>query len=539
MTDRQSNGSDHRKPRMAASLLVIVLIASLFGGVVAFVLLKVQYDILLLANEANHRLLPEIQVDVLAVTNLERLKALGEIVRNSHEAGERREALLAARLLTMETVYEQNPYLKDQVNRAFLIIDRIARQRIQQDDIRRQIDTELDAIEPLFATLAFDQSSPAPARRYLDLLQWLRMAMAHPRARATDQSLPQLQKEREREPLTAIAGLSPPDPAARILEKIQRVLQLQDSLLETRTDLAKDWADAHKLLDNLSRNLSVSATVAASNGSAEIARYAEQAMLVVALALGGLLLLFAATLYFLQQLVVNPILRATGGLEQVRATRGSVRLRRERLRELDDIAAAVEAFGEALAQISEHTAELEREIVERQQAQAKLVELATTDSLTGLRNRRYFMETATQEFERARRYRTPLSLLMLDADRFKLINDRFGHPVGDEALRILAATGQRQMREADLFARLGGEEFAVLLPQTDPDAARVVAERLRQLIAEQPVVAGGELVHFTVSIGLAHLESSTTSLDNLLRQADAALYQAKQNGRNRVEPALD
>ncbi len=537
MTDRQSNGSDHRKPRMAASLLVIVLIASLFGGVVAFVLLKVQYDILLLANEANHRLLPEIQVDVLAVTNLERLKALGEIVRNSHEAGERREALLAARLLTMETVYEQNPYLKDQVNRAFLIIDRIARQRIQQDDIRRQIDTELDAIEPLFATLAFDQSSPAPARRYLDLLQWLRMAMVYPGARATDPSLPR--QKRKHEPPTAIAGLSPLDPAARILEKIQRVLQLQDSLLETRTDLAKDWADAHKLLDNLSRNLSVSATVAASNGSAEIARYAEQAMLVVALALGGLLLLFAATLYSLQQLVVNPILRATGGLEQVRATRGSVRLRRERLRELDDIAAAVEAFGEALAQISEHTAELEREIVERQQAQAKLVELATTDSLTGLRNRRYFMETATQEFERARRYRTPLSLLMLDADRFKLINDRFGHPVGDEALRVLAATGQRQMREADLFARLGGEEFAVLLPQTDPDAARVVAERLRQLIAEQPVVAGGESVHFTVSIGLAHLESSTTSLDDLLRQADAALYQAKQNGRNRVEPALD
>jgi diguanylate cyclase (GGDEF)-like protein len=181
---------------------------------------------------------------------------------------------------------------------------------------------------------------------------------------------------------------------------------------------------------------------------------------------------------------------------------------------------------------------LEREITERQQAQAKLVELATTDSLTGLHNRRYFMETATQEFERARRYRMPLSLLMVDADRFKLINDRFGHHMGDEVLKTLAMIGQHQLREIDLFARLGGEEFAILFPQTDFVDARAAAERLRQAIAEHTVDTEQGLLNFTVSLGLASLNPVTVDLEDLLRQADIALYQAKQNGRNRVEPAL-
>jgi diguanylate cyclase (GGDEF)-like protein len=176
-------------------------------------------------------------------------------------------------------------------------------------------------------------------------------------------------------------------------------------------------------------------------------------------------------------------------------------------------------------------------VTERQAAQAQLLELATTDSLTGLRNRRYFMETASQEFERSRRYQIPLSLLMLDADRFKSINDRFGHHVGDEALKALAAIGQRQLREIDLFARLGGEEFAILLPQTDFADARAVAERLRQTIAGQMIDTEQGPFNFTVSLGLASLDPAMTKPGDLLRQADIALYQAKHNGRNRVEPA--
>ena len=132
----------------------------------------------------------------------------------------------------------------------------------------------------------------------------------------------------------------------------------------------------------------------------------------------------------------------------------------------------------------------------------------------------------------------PLSLLMIDADRFKSINDRFGHHIGDEVLKVLAMIGRRQLREIDLLARLGGEEFAILLPQTDFADAWVVAERLRQTIAEHTVDTEQGLLNFTISLGLSSLDPVTADLDDLLRQADIALYQAKQNGRNRVEPAL-
>ena len=182
---------------------------------------------------------------------------------------------------------------------------------------------------------------------------------------------------------------------------------------------------------------------------------------------------------------------------------------------------------------------MEQEIVERQKAQAQLLELATTDSLTGLHNRRYFMDSAHQEFDRARRYQMPLSLLLLDADYFKTINDRYGHPVGDQALQVLAAIGQRLLREVDLFARIGGEEFAILLPQTDAVAAWNVAERLRQAIMDQPTSTGEGPLRLTVSLGLASLGPATVDLDDLLRRADVALYQAKLNGRNRVESAPD
>ncbi|HOW75332.1 MAG TPA: GGDEF domain-containing protein [Candidatus Competibacteraceae bacterium] len=312
----------------------------------------------------------------------------------------------------------------------------------------------------------------------------------------------------------------------------------QKSLPDGKVVLANDWQEASAILENLVQHLSVDAAVTVFEGSARIARQAKRAMLVVVLVSGGLALLFVIMILFVQRAVVQPILRTTYGLKQIHNQPSVLRMRRERLQELDDIASAVGAFGAALSQINERTADLEREIAERQQAQAKLVELATTDSLTGLHNRRHFMETATQEFERARRYRMPLSLLMIDADRFKLINDRFGHHLGDEVLKVLAMTGQRQLREIDLFARLGGEEFAILLPQTDFVDARVVAERLRQAIAGHTIDTEQGLLNFTVSLGLASLNPVTADLNDLLRQADVALYQAKQNGRNRVEPAV-
>lgn len=164
----------------------------------------------------------------------------------------------------------------------------------------------------------------------------------------------------------------------------------------------------------------------------------------------------------------------------------------------------------------------------------ELLRLATSDALTGLLNRRVFLLRLEQEFERSRRYGVPLSLLVIDCDHFKQVNDGYGHAVGDLALQTLAILGQEVMRSCDIFARMGGEEFAILLPETSLEQAAAVAERLRLAVAKHPLETFAGNLHFTVSIGVSQLESGDLTVESLLVRADNALYAAKHAGRNRV-----
>lgn len=160
---------------------------------------------------------------------------------------------------------------------------------------------------------------------------------------------------------------------------------------------------------------------------------------------------------------------------------------------------------------------------------------AWTDTLTQVANRGHFMEIARQEFARCRRYGHPLSVWMLDVDHFKSINDTYGHQGGDSALQSLVSQSQQALRDWDILGRVGGEEFAVLLPETKTDQALLVAERLRQAIASTLTpVDGGELVHLTVSIGIATAYDEDTDVEALFKRADQALYEAKQTGRDKV-----
>jgi len=161
-----------------------------------------------------------------------------------------------------------------------------------------------------------------------------------------------------------------------------------------------------------------------------------------------------------------------------------------------------------------------------------LLRMATTDALTGTLNRYSFVERGEAELLRARRARRPLAVLMLDADHFKRINDKFGHAGGDAVLRALGSRLRAAVRPGDLLGRMGGEEFAVLLPETHRDAAISFAERLRAAIADHTIPFGSEAIDLTISIGVA--AGHHTDLETLLRQADQSLYVAKQSGRNRV-----
>ena len=159
---------------------------------------------------------------------------------------------------------------------------------------------------------------------------------------------------------------------------------------------------------------------------------------------------------------------------------------------------------------------------------------AVCDHLTGIGNRRAFFDAAEIEIRRWRRLPRPLSLVLVDADHFKRINDTHGHPAGDAVLRHIARLMGATFRQVDVVARIGGEEFAVLLPSADLASAQRVAERLRAALEAQPAPTDAGLVGCTVSIGIATMDDGTASVEALLKRADEALYAAKHSGRNRV-----
>jgi len=179
--------------------------------------------------------------------------------------------------------------------------------------------------------------------------------------------------------------------------------------------------------------------------------------------------------------------------------------------------------------------ELQREVDERKQAQTALERLATIDTLTGLANRRYFLELAERAVYQARRYSRPLSVVMIDVDNFKHINDTFGHAAGDQVLTNIARRMQSVLRRSDILGRYGGDEFVVLLPETGQEGARRMTERLRAAVAQTVEKMGEMDMPVSLSVGVSSSYDTTdVSLEVLLQRADKALYTSKQGGRNRV-----
>jgi len=189
----------------------------------------------------------------------------------------------------------------------------------------------------------------------------------------------------------------------------------------------------------------------------------------------------------------------------------------------------------------ERLAEIIAICLESTLSQERLKLLGLTDALTGVQNRRYFEHRCQIEISQARRHKHPLACMFLDIDKFKGINDTYGHQTGDEVLMSVASFIQSQLRVGDTIARYGGEEFVVLLPQADMYHASQIAERIRGCIAEENIYAqSGHSIHLTISIGVSMLPIADTAVedsqlaDRMIAAADKALYQAKHGGRNRV-----
>ncbi|MGC8119860.1 diguanylate cyclase [Marinobacter sp. VGCF2001] len=185
--------------------------------------------------------------------------------------------------------------------------------------------------------------------------------------------------------------------------------------------------------------------------------------------------------------------------------------------------------------------EIATDISDRKQAELDLREAneraqaaAMEDPLTGLHNRRAFFEFGLQLFRRAQRHGHPLTLIMLDLDHFKQINDRYGHQIGDAVLERVAALMKARIRDCDIVARIGGEEFAILLPDTRPELAEELAKRLHSLMPSASVNAGDDTVSPSASFGISALLPRDTKLEDLMSRADTAMYRSKSEGRSRI-----
>lgn len=177
---------------------------------------------------------------------------------------------------------------------------------------------------------------------------------------------------------------------------------------------------------------------------------------------------------------------------------------------------------------------LNSRLTERHQMALTLYRLATTDPLTGAFNRGNLMDRGAEEFARHKRYQTPLSVLMIDIDHFKKVNDTYGHQVGDEVLKRMVAVILGSIRQTDVFGRYGGEEFMAFLSHTDGAGALEAAEQLRRVLGDLTMDTEKGPFHFTVSIGVSEVKPGDQSLEDVIKRADAALYKAKEGGRNRV-----
>jgi len=172
--------------------------------------------------------------------------------------------------------------------------------------------------------------------------------------------------------------------------------------------------------------------------------------------------------------------------------------------------------------------------IDLKKTKEQLLIMATTDVLTGLANRRFFMERLSNEFDRVKRYESLYTILMIDLDFFKKINDTQGHKAGDNVLTKVSEILQSELRCTDIIGRIGGEEFAVILPETEIQHGLQIAERLRKAVEQLPLELDGDKINVTISLGASQSNITDREMDDALIRADSALYDAKRSGRNRV-----
>jgi len=256
-------------------------------------------------------------------------------------------------------------------------------------------------------------------------------------------------------------------------------------------------------------------------------------------------IVFIIVFYFTHRLITKPLIKIALKLKSLKSGHEHNEIQVSRAYIQTELGVVIDSFNSVIKErdLAQRellilNKELEEKVKERtsalESANEKLKLLATTDPLTGVNNRRSFFEQAEQKFKAFKRYKRPQVIMMIDIDYFKQINDKWGHGIGDEAIKCCTNTCLECIRETDLLGRLGGEEFAILLPETELTDAKLIAERIRSSVTINASNIDANL-KMTVSIGIFQLGETIKTFHGALEKADLALYEAKNKGRNRVE----
>jgi diguanylate cyclase (GGDEF)-like protein len=309
-----------------------------------------------------------------------------------------------------------------------------------------------------------------------------------------------------------------------IFKQMYHLAELLRNAYIMETEANNLWKVKSEIIDSIQQTMNTVTIQATESGIKQVLEISQSAdnskqnIFVIVLIIGLLFTILGILLYLF---VFAPIIRITNVLHSIENGEEDIPINKELLVEIDEIGKATTLVKNTLNDI--------------QRQQTLLETLATTDQLTGIYNRRYFFDIANKELSRVKRHHTLCSLLMLDIDHFKNINDRYGHNIGDEALKLFSKTISSLLRDNDIFARIGGEEFVILLLDTSKEQAFNKGLEIIKSVEKLSInTYENDLLRFTVSIGVSPLNIDDIEIQCAISRADNALYQAKTHGRNKV-----
>ncbi|BBD07534.1 GGDEF domain-containing protein [Desulfovibrio ferrophilus] len=536
--EKQSKARSLRISLTKAGLVTVIFMLLVLGGV-GWISHNTLFSIVRSAHESRNVLIPDILARQRSAMNIERLGRFGEIIFYSQDPSIRRAKRLTARILMQDLAFEPESATHAKAQKVFRGISTIARLRDRQDALRTkaaELALGIHKMETSAGLVVTGRLAESDRLVMAGLLSDLGVM-----ARTLDallESNPSVFEARRNElsehyssavrQLDALSGVEETLPLRGALtaayDNSVKAVELQRDVLAMDSDALTLWGDISQQLDELADSIATDAGLRAVTMAEAIKGQADKVGLVSYAMTGLLCSLLLLVVWVFQRHVLGPILSVTRALEAVHGgKRNLIGGPRAFFVELDAIGKAVERYAGVLRELRD--------------SNAKLHDLSLLDGLTNLANRRHFDEELRREISRATRNGRPLSLLMLDVDRFKEFNDKHGHMAGDACLAMVAKVLQGAVRRpGEVAARYGGEEFAVILPEVDRDEAAEIAEKiLKEVAALRIPCVDGINVSITISIGVAVLNGEWSgSMPSLLDAADSALYCAKAAGRNRV-----